>query len=367
MSENLYDILGISKAASQDEVSKAYKKLAIKYHPDKNKTKEAQEKFKIITNAYNVLSDVDKRKRYDTTGSTDENAYGGFGGANGFEGFQQGFGGFEDFFSNFMGGNKKSQPQRGTDVHIAVELSLEEAFLGMSKKISFTRYCNCETCAGTGSKDKKKTTCTSCKGRGYTISGGGFLQIQSVCNQCNGTGSMVKNACGSCAGSGKVRNHDTISIEIPAGMDNGEELRISGYGNVGGHGIPAGDLYLQVHVKAHEIFERRGLDLHMRLPLKLDIAIMGGSVKVPTIDKKGLDIDIPIGTQPNKILRSKGQGMKRNARTGDLYFHIEIEIPILKSKQIDGWKEFFEKNLTKENYPEHESFFAKLKKFFTGE
>ncbi len=366
MSENLYDILGVSKESSQEEISKAYKKLAIKYHPDKNKTAAAQEKFKKITNAYNVLSDKDKRKYYDMTGSTD-NMQGGFGGAGGFEGFQQGFSGFEDFFSNFMGGNRKTQPQRGTDIHIATELSLEEAFLGISKQINFTRYCDCDKCTGTGSVDKKKTTCTACKGRGYTISGGGFLQIQSACGHCNGTGSMIKNPCGSCSGTGKTRKHESISIEIPAGMDNGEELRITGYGNVGGQGIPAGDLYLQVHVKPHEIFERKGLDLHMRLPLKLDVAILGGSVKVPTIDKKGLDIDIPMGTQPNKILRSKGYGMKRNARTGDLYFHIEIEIPVLNSKQVSIWQEFLSTNLTKENYPEHESFFSKLKKFFTGE
>lgn len=369
MSEDLYGILGVAKNATQEEISKSYKKLARKYHPDINKTEEAKSKFKKITNAYNTLSDPKKRQQYDMTGSEDGHAGFGGGGFNAGQWGQADFGGFEDFFSSFMGGGagghrQQQQQQRGTDLQATVDITLEEAYSGCKRNIQLSRYVKCDKCAGSGSMDKTVTTCSMCKGHGYTISGGGFLQIQTVCRMCHGSGTMIKNPCSSCAGSGKKRTTETISIDIPAGIDMNEEIRYTSQGNAGVNGAPAGDLYIQVRIKQHNLYERKGLDLHMLLTVSLDLAILGGDIKIPTIDQEDVTITIPAGTQPNKILRSRGNGMKKGMRSGDLYLHIELEIPQIPQAQRSTWQEFLAQNLSKEHSPKSESFFTKIKNAF---
>lgn len=371
--QDFYEVLGVAKNASKDEISKAYKKLALQHHPDRNKgNKDAEEKFKTISEAYSVLSDDKKRQQYDMMGQAGpgfgDGGFGGFGGG-GFGGFQGAD--FMDIFSSFMGGGagfgggQQQQSVRGADIQEMVRLTLEEAFSGVTKVISMTRYGKCGDCSGQGSaKGSPSQTCPLCKGKGYQIRGGGFLQIQAVCSGCNGSGQIIKDPCKSCSGTGRTRKTDSIKVVIPAGIDHGEELRLSGEGHAGERGAKSGDLYVQVLLEKHSIFKRDGLDLHCELPIQLEVAMLGKSVKVPTIEHEELEVDVPRGTQPGKILRAKGRGMKRSGRRGDLYLHVQVEIPTLADKEISSWKKFFEVNLSPSHYPKQTTFFEKLKGFF---
>lgn len=357
---DFYQILGVSKNATEDEIKKAYKKLALQYHPDRNKDPKAVEKFKEITESYNVLSDKSKRQQYDMMGSS------GFGGFN-----QAGFGSsssqfgfdFEDLFNAFTGANSfNHQGQaRGADLQLSIQLTLEEIFEGCVKKVSIKKYHECENCSGTGSADSKVHTCSKCSGKGYSVQGAGFLQIQRACSTCKGSGKQIPLACAKCAGQGRMRKNIEVQINVPKGVDNGQDLRLVGQGDAGAGGR-SGDLYVKVSVFAHNIFERKGLDLYCDLHINIDTAILGGVVQVPTIERKPIDITIPAATQPGAVLRVKGKGLVRNGVIGDMYCVVKVEIPKVKNTQV--WKEFFTTHLVPDKNSKQTSWLNTIRNYF---
>ena len=357
MSKDLYQILGVPKSASDDDIKKAYRKLAMKYHPDRNPdNKEAEEKFKEVQNAYAILSDAQKRATYDQFGNAAfENngagAGGGFGGFGGFGGSQS-FD-FGDIFSQMFGGGGGSARQQnfqGADLQYSVEISLEEAATGIRKQITVPTYDECDVCHGSGAKPgSSATTCSTCHGTGTVHVRQAIFQIQQTCPTCHGTGKEIKDPCTKCHGEGRVATTKTVEVNIPAGIDNGQRIRLSGEGEPGMRGAPAGDLYIHVSVKPHKVFHRdpeAPTDLHCELPISFPTAALGGEVEVPTLDGK-VKLSVPTGTQNGKRLRIKGKGMKsvRSSLVGDLYCHVVVETPVnLTERQKELLQEF--ENLT---------------------
>nr|WP_314342133.1 molecular chaperone DnaJ [Simonsiella muelleri] len=377
MSKDLYQILGVPKSASDDDIKKAYRKLAMKYHPDRNPdNKEAEEKFKEVQNAYAILSDAQKRATYDQFGNAAfENngagAGGGFGGFGGFGGSQS-FD-FGDIFSQMFGGGGSARQQnfQGADLQYSVEISLEEAATGIRKQITVPTYDECDVCHGSGAKPgSSATTCSTCHGTGTVHVRQAIFQIQQTCPTCHGTGKEIKDPCTKCHGEGRVATTKTVEVNIPAGIDNGQRIRLSGEGEPGMRGAPAGDLYIHVSVKPHKVFHRdpeAPTDLHCELPISFPTAALGGEVEVPTLDGK-VKLSVPTGTQNGKRLRIKGKGMKsvRSSLVGDLYCHVVVETPVnLTERQKELLQEF--ENLTstdRSQTPKQKGFLDKLKEMF---
>ncbi|MDY0056807.1 MAG: molecular chaperone DnaJ [Methyloversatilis sp.] len=374
--KDFYDILGVNRDASDDEIKKAYRKLAMKYHPDRNPdSKEAEDKFKEAKEAYEILSDGQKRAAYDQYGhaGVDPNMGGGAGGGQGFGGFGDAFGDiFGEIFGNQGGrGGGRSGVYRGADLRYNLEVSLEEAARGTDTRIRIPTMDDCGTCGGTGAKPgTKPVTCTTCNGMGQVRMQQGFFSIQQTCPKCHGTGKMVKDPCNDCHGAGRVKGSKTLQVKIPAGIDEGDRIRLAGEGERGQGGGPAGDLYVQIHIKPHTVFQREGDDLHCEMPIGFATAALGGEIEIPTLDGAA-KIKIPAETQSGKVFRLRGKGIKgvRSSYPGDLMCHVVVETPVnLTARQRELLKEFDDINRSDEasHSPRAKSWMDKMKDFFAG-
>jgi molecular chaperone DnaJ len=336
-----YEVLGVAKNASDEDIKKAYRKAAMKHHPDRNQgegAKKAEESFKEIKEAYEMLSEADKRAAYDQYGhaGVDPNA-GGFrpGGPEGFGGFAEAFGDiFGDVFGGGGAGGRRGaggqQVYRGADLSYAMEITLEEAARGKDSQIRIPSWDECETCHGSGAKPGTSAkTCTSCNGSGQVHMRQGFFSVQQTCPHCRGTGKIIPEPCTTCHGQGKVKKNKTLEVKIPAGINEGMRIRSAGNGEPGTNGGPPGDLYIEIRIKQHDIFERDGDDLHCTVPVGLTTACLGGGIEVPTLGGKA-EIELPEGTQHGKTFRLRGKGIKgiRSSYPGDLYCHIAVETPV---------------------------------------
>jgi molecular chaperone DnaJ len=331
-----YDILGVAKNASDEDIKKAYRKLAMKFHPDRNQgdgAKKAEEKFKEAKEAYEMLSDPQKRAAYDQYGhaGVDPNSGVGAGGAGMGGGFAEAFG---DIFGDIFGGGGRrgggQQVYRGSDLSYAMEITLEEAADGKDTQIRIPSWDNCETCNGSGAKPgTSPKTCPSCNGSGSVHLRQGFFSIQQTCPNCRGTGKIIPEPCTTCNGAGKVKKQKTLEVKIPAGINEGMRIRSVGNGEPGTNGGPPGDLYIEIRIKQHEIFERDSDDLHCTVPVSMTTAALGGTIGVPTLGGKA-EIELPEGTQHGKTFRLRGKGIKgiRSAYPGDLYCHVAVETPV---------------------------------------
>ena len=373
MAKDLYEILGVSRTASAQELKAAYRKLAMQYHPDRNPgDKVAEDKFKELSSAYEILSDDQKRAAYDQYGDSAFNPGAGGGGGQGFHGFQSGggFGGanFNDIFESVfggMGGGGGQSPEEmfaGDDLRADEKITLEEAFHGSTTELRLNKYNSCDSCHGVGGGSK--VNCGTCHGSGRQRMQQGFFMMERPCSSCRGAGHTIKDPCKKCQGQGRVRGAKTIEVSIPAGVDDGTRIRVSGQGDAGIRGGPAGDLYVFIHLRAHDLFQRNGHDLLCRAPISMITAAVGGSMELPTIDGGRVTIKIPAGTQPGEKFRLKEKGMsiyKRHSR-GDLYVQAVVEIPKdLTSAQRKVLEEF-ESGAKDKNQPETSSFFKKVKK-----
>jgi molecular chaperone DnaJ len=364
--KDFYEILGVQKNASNDEIKKSYRKLAMKYHPDRNKDdKESERKFKEVSAAYEILKDSEKRSAYDQYG---HDAFRQGGGGQGFGDFGGGFSDiFEEFFGGGFGGQSRQRgPQRGNDLRYNMSVSLQEAYSGKKSRIRIPSYEGCDLCSATGSADKTgPSTCSTCGGQGKVRSTQGFFSIERPCPTCGGEGSSIKNPCLKCSGTGQVKKQKTISVTIPAGVDTGTRIRISGEGEPGERGAGNGDLYIFVEVQKDKLFEREEENIFCQIPISITTAILGGDVEVPTIEGKKARLNIPAGTQSETQFRLKGKGMSilRQTRRGDMYVETNVEIPVnLNSKQKAILEEFEKEGGTsKKHSPKSQSFFSKLK------
>ena len=333
--QDYYQTLGVSRDASPAELKKAYKKLAMKHHPDRNQGDKASEsKFKELSEAYEVLSDTNKRQTYDQFGHDGlDSRFGGAGGGYSAGGsFNDIFG---DVFGDIFGGGGRSQTRRGSDLEYQIELSLEDAISGKEVKMKIPSTINCVDCDGTGAKDGTAfTTCSHCNGTGQVRMSQGFFSVQQTCPKCNGTGKMIEIPCATCSGVGRIKKTKNLSVNIPSGVDNGDQIRLTGEGEAGGPGAPPGDLYVSVRVKPHEIFERQENHLLCEIPVNFTTATLGDKVIVPTLDGK-VELKIPRGTQSGKQFRIKNKGVKslRSNFTGDLYCRVHVETPINITKE----------------------------------
>ncbi|MDC0498184.1 molecular chaperone DnaJ [Alphaproteobacteria bacterium] len=364
--KDFYEILGVQRNASDDEIKKSYRKLAMKYHPDRNKDdKESERKFKEVSAAYEILKDSEKRSAYDQYG---HDAFRQGGGGQGFGDFGGGFSDiFEEFFGGGFGGQSRQRgPQRGNDLRYNMSVSLQEAYSGKKSQIRIPSYEGCDLCSSTGSADKTgPSTCSTCGGQGKVRSTQGFFSIERPCPTCGGEGSSIKNPCLKCSGTGQVKKQKTISVTIPAGVDTGTRIRISGEGEPGERGAGNGDLYIFVEVQKDKLFEREEENIFCQIPISITTAILGGDVEVPTIEGKKARLNIPSGTQSETQFRLKGKGMTilRQTRRGDMYVETNVEIPVnLNSKQKAILQEFEKEGGTsKKHSPKSQSFFSKLK------
>ena len=375
--KDYYDTLGVAKNASDEEIKKAYRKLAMKHHPDRNQDggKASEEKFKEAKEAYEMLSDADKRAAYDQYGhaGVDPNMRGGPG-AEGFGGFAEAFGDiFGDVFGGQRGGQQRGGRQvfRGGDLSYAMEVTLEEAAAGKEAQIRIPSWDDCNICHGTGAKPGTKVaTCTTCHGHGVVQMRQGFFSVQQTCPQCKGTGKLIPEPCVNCHGVGKTKNNKTLEVKIPAGIDDGMRIRSTGNGEPGTNGGPPGDLYIEIRVKKHDIFERDGDDLHCAVPISFTTAALGGEIDVPTLAGKAA-IDIPEGTQPSKQFRLRGKGIKgvRSSYPGDLYCHITVETPVKLTEHQKKLLKEFDESIKKggaKHSPSEEGWTDKLKNFFSA-
>lgn len=381
--KDYYEILGVSKDATDDEIKKAYRKLALKYHPDRNPDDpSAEEKFKELGEAYEVLSDADKRAAYDRFGHAafeqgGPAAGGGYAGG----GFQDpmdifaqmfsGMGGFADMFGGAgRGGQKRSTKRPGSDLRYDLDITLEEAAKGCTKKLEIERLVTCKTCHGTGARDGKEAfkSCPTCQGRGIITQQSGFFVQQSTCPTCHGTGEIISDPCPVCRGEGRVREDSHITIRIPAGVATGSQLRIAGEGDAGVHGGPTGDLHVFIDVKPHDIFQREGNDLSCTVPVPLSLAISGGRLKVPTLEDAAT-IKLPEGTQNGMIFRLRGKGVKalRGSDVGDMLVEVEVEIPSrLTKEQVDKLNAFASALDENRNQPACVEFADKAARYLKG-
>ncbi len=373
-----YEVLGVPKNASDEEIKKAYRKLAMKHHPDRNQgeaSKDAEAKFKEAKEAYEMLSDAEKRAAYDQYGhaGVDPNMRGGPGGGEGGGGFADAFGDiFGDIFGQGRGGRGGGggrQVFRGSDLSYAMEITLEEAATGKDAQIRIPTWDNCAPCKGSGAKPGTQAkTCASCQGQGVVQMRQGFFSVQQTCPQCRGSGKIIPEPCPACQGAGKVKRQKTLEVKIPAGIDGGMRIRSAGNGEPGTNGGPPGDLYIEIRLKKHSIFERDGDDLHCVVPVSMARAALGGEIEVPTLSGKAA-IDIPEGTQHGKQFRLRGKGIKgvRSSYPGDLYCHIGVEVPVKLSEQQRKLLKELDDSLKKggaKHTPSEDSWADKLRGFF---
>ncbi len=371
-----YEILGVAKGVSEDEIKKAYRKLAMKYHPDRNPDDNtAEAKFKEASEAYEILSDAEKRSAYDRMGHAAFDGMGGMGGG-GFQGggnFQDMFGQFGDIFGDIFsgrggqGGGQQRQ-RRGADLRYVMELSLEEAVKGVKKNVTFTAPAACTTCDGKGAKNPNDVqTCGMCKGAGQVRLQQGFFAVNQTCPTCHGRGKTVKNPCNVCHGSGVKDKSRTLEVSIPAGVDNGDRVRLTGEGEAGGAGVQPGDLYVEIVVREHNMFQRDGADLYMEVPISFTDAALGKEVEVPTLDGR-VNLKIPEGTQTGRLFRLRGKGVKpiRTSMTGDLLCRVTVETPVnLTSHQKELLRELQGSMDNGAQSPNKKSFFDKITEFFS--
>ncbi|HAT33289.1 MAG TPA: molecular chaperone DnaJ [Janthinobacterium sp.] len=371
---DFYETLGVAKNSSEEEIKKSYRKLAMKYHPDRNPdSKESEEKFKEVKEAYEMLTNPEKREAYDRYGhaGVDPNMGGGGGFGGGAGGFADSFG---DIFGDIFGGGGRSRnagPQvyRGADLRYNLEITLEQAAHGFDTTIRVPSWDKCDTCHGTGAKPgTAPSTCTTCAGHGQVRMQQGFFSIQQTCPKCHGNGKIITDPCAPCGGAGRIKRNKTLEVKIPVGIDNGMRIRSSGNGEPGTNGGPAGDLYVEIHIKAHAVFQREGDDLHCEMPISFSKAALGGDIEVPTLSGK-VSFTIPEGTQSGKTFRLKGKGIKgvRSGYAGDLFCHVAIETPVkLTEKQKDMLRDF-EKSTTEggaKHSPQSKTWKDKVKDFF---
>ncbi|MEM8727456.1 MAG: molecular chaperone DnaJ [Chlamydiota bacterium] len=380
-----YQVLGISKEASSDEIKKAYRKLAIKYHPDKNADNpDAEKKFKEVSEAYEVLSNDQKRQLYDQYGSDALKGGGTGGGGAGFSSMEEalrtfmgafGSGGgtgdgtiFGSLFGGGFGGETQELARQGTSKKVELSVSFEDAAKGIEKEIAVANYAECGKCKGNGARlPSDIKACITCRGTGHLHQSRGFFSMSSTCPHCHGSGKTITKPCVECSGVGKVKKKERVKVPIPAGIDDGMRLRMTGYGDAGDNGGPPGDLYVYIKVKPHEMFTRRDDDLIINLPISITEAALGCKKDLPCLlSKKPVRLTIPPGTQTGKVLRVKGEGLKNvhgNGK-GDLLIHVNVEIPINLSGKQKSLLEDFQSTESEENSPQRKSFLDKLKVFF---
>jgi molecular chaperone DnaJ len=374
---DFYEVLGVPKNASDEEIKKAYRKLAMKHHPDRNQgdvAKVAEEKFKEAKEAYEMLSDPQKKAAYDQYGhaGVDPNMRGGMGGGEGFPGgFAEAFGDiFGDMFNQQQRGRGGRQVYRGSDLSYAMEVTLEEAAHGKDAQIRIPSWDNCGTCQGNGAKPGTQVkACGTCHGTGSVQMRQGFFSVQQTCPHCHGTGKLIPEPCPSCQGQGRIKRQKTLEVKIPAGIDDNMRIRSAGNGEPGTNGGPPGDLYIEIRLKKHEIFERDGDDLHCAVPISIVTATLGGEIEIPTLQGKAA-IDLPEGTQTGKQFRLRGKGIKgvRSSYPGDLYCHITVETPVKltehQRKLLRELGESLQKGGAKHS-PGESSWTDKFKSFFS--
>ena len=349
-----YEVLGVSRTASEDELKKAYRRCAMKHHPDRNPGDAAAEAaFKECKEAYEVLSDGGKRRMYDQHGHAAFEH--GMGGGNAGPGFGPDMGDiFGDIFGNIFGGGGRSGPRRGADVGYVMERDLEEAVAGVEKRIELPTLTGCDDCNGSGSEDGKRETCSTCAGRGQVRMQRGPFTMQQTCPHCGGHGQVIANPCKTCHGAGRVEDEKVLSVKIPAGVDSGDRIRLSGEGEAGPAGAPPGDLYVEVRVRPHDIFVRDGDDLHCEVPIRISQAALGDTVRVPTLGGEA-EIRIPAETQTGKVFRLRDKGVKsvRSRSVGDLYCKIFVETPVNLTADQRDLLQRFEATFTTENARRH--------------
>ncbi len=367
-----YEVLGVQRNATEAEIKKAFKKLAMKFHPDRNPdNKEAEENFKEAREAYDVLSDAQKRAAYDQFGHEGVSGMGGGGyGAGGFGGgggFSDIFGDvFGDIFGGTRGGGQRAY--RGADLRYNLELSLEEAVSGTTVKIRIPTLVACEVCGGSGAKKgSSPTTCPTCQGQGQVRMQQGFFSLQQTCPRCHGSGNIISDPCNTCHGEGRVQNQKTLSVKVPAGVDTGDRIRLSGEGEAGESGGPPGDLYVQIQVREHAIFKRDGNDLFCEVPISFTTAALGGELDVPTLNGR-VKLKVPAESQTGKLFRLRGKGVKsvRGGQVGDLLCKIMVETPVNLNSRQKGLLREFDASMegSDKHSPRHHSWLDGVKKFF---
>jgi molecular chaperone DnaJ len=373
--QDYYEVLGVARTVTAEELKKAYRKLAVQFHPDKNPgNKEAEDKFKDISEAYEVLSDPEKRRKYDQFG---HQAFSGGGGGHGSFGnvdleealrtFMGAFGGggrsiFEDFFSGGGGGEDSG---RGSDLRFDVEIDFEEAIFGSKRDLAFSVMDACGECAGSGAKPGSgKTTCTRCRGSGNITSSNGLFHIRQACGTCGGSGQVIENPCASCRGTGRVKTRRTLTLRIPPGVETGSRMRLAGQGESGLRSASPGDLYVIIHVKEHEVFKRHGLDVIIEVPIDMATAALGGEVEVPTLYGNAV-LKIPAGTQNGAMFRMKGKGIvdRRGQGVGDHHVRVHVETPTHLDRSQKKHLESLLKSFAKSNHPASEEFKKKVNEF----
>ncbi|MFI4947649.1 MAG: molecular chaperone DnaJ [Alphaproteobacteria bacterium] len=370
--QDFYELLGVSRSADADELKRSYRKLAMQYHPDRNPgDKAAEQKFKDVNEAYDILKDDQKRAAYDRFGhAAFENGSrgpGDFGFAGGFSG------GFADIFEEMfggMGGGRRAQggPSRGNDLRYNIDVSLEDAFRGKQTTIRVATFVHCDTCKGSGAEPgSRPVACRTCQGHGRVRSQQGFFTVERTCAACQGAGQIIEKPCKPCGGQGRVRREKTLSVNIPAGVEDGTRIRLAGEGEAGLHRAAPGDLYIFVSIAAHAIFQRDGANIFCRVPIAMSTAALGGTIEVPTVEGSRTRVTVPPGTQSGHQFRLRGKGMTvlRSPVRGDMYINAVVETPVnLTKRQQELLREFEQAGETAKTNPESEGFFARVKEFF---